>query len=428
MERPTSISDYLRAFATELGQRILDSFPPLHGAQDPPSPLLSKLLRRPYPAQSVAILGVVKRLAEARSAAVVAECGTGKTLILLASLFVASGGRPFVTLAMVPSHLNPKWLREGLTTIPGLRAFVIDGLRNANSTSSNGIHEVKLRAGRIVRAGFKTTLTDLRLRRNYPSARARWNALCPQPALFVLSKETGKLSYFWRHAYSVAQSGRFQGSVVNPDSGQPIYSGDDDERLLSSDFKKVRLSEWLGANSGADEPDLKARRKLFSALWQADRSKVRRYAVIEFIGRHLRNFFDFAIADEVHELKGSDTAQGNALGTLASAARKTLVLTGTLLGGYADDAYEILFRLEPNKMIEHGYEHHEGVRPFMENLRLARNHHHDRAGGERVFRIQGDAACAPASRCVAASFRRLPDAAGRVPLPRGYRSSPTSLP
>jgi hypothetical protein len=290
MERPTSISDYLRAFATELGNRILDSFPPLQGAADPPSPLLSKLLRRPYPAQSVAILGVVKRLAEARSAAVVAECGTGKTLISLASLFVASGGRPFVAVAMVPSHLT-KWLREGLTTIPGLRAFVIDGLRNANSTSSNGIHEVKLRAGRIVREGFKTTLTDLRLRRNYPSARARWNALCPQPALFVCSKEVLKLGYFWRHACSVAESGRFQGSVVNPDTGLPIYSGDDDERLLSSDFKKVRLREWLGADSNGDEPDLKARRRLFSALWQADRSKVRRYAVIDFIGRHMPSTF-----------------------------------------------------------------------------------------------------------------------------------------
>ena len=370
MERPTSISDYLKAFATELGERILESFPPLHGAQDPPSPLLSKLLRRPYPAQAVAISGIVRGLAEAGAAAVVAECGTGKTLISLASLFVASGGKRFVALAMVPSHLTPKWLREGLTTIPGLRAFVIDGLRNANSTSPNGIHEVKLRAGRIVREGFKTTLTDLRLRKNYPSARARWNALCPQPALFVCSKEVLKLGYFWRHAYSVAESGRSQGSVVNPDTGQPIYSGDGDERLLSSDFKKVRLSEWLGANGDWDEPDLKARRKLFSALWQADRSRVRRFAVIDFIGRHLRNFFDFAIADEVHELKGSDTAQGNALGTLASAARKTLVLTGTLLGGYADDAYEILFRLQPNKMIEHGYEHHEGVRPFMETYGL----------------------------------------------------------
>src|SRR6516165_5966639 len=107
MERPNSTSDYLRTFATELGERILESFPPLHGAQDPPSPLLSKLLRRPYPAQAVAISGIVRRLAEARAAAVVAECGTGKTLISLASLFVASGGKRFVALAMVPSHFTP---------------------------------------------------------------------------------------------------------------------------------------------------------------------------------------------------------------------------------------------------------------------------------------------------------------------------------
>jgi hypothetical protein len=46
-------------------------------------------------------------------------------------------------------------------------------------------------------------------------------------------------------------------------------------------------------------------------------------------------FFDYAIADEVHELKGGDTAQGNALGTLAASARHIAVLTGTLLGGYA---------------------------------------------------------------------------------------------
>ena len=107
MDNINSIATYLRTFATELGERILESFPPLHGAQDPPSPLLSKLLRRPYPAQAVAISGIVRRLAEARAAAVVAECGTGKTLISLASLYVASGGKRFVALAMVPSHFTP---------------------------------------------------------------------------------------------------------------------------------------------------------------------------------------------------------------------------------------------------------------------------------------------------------------------------------
>ena len=54
-------------------------------------------------------------------------------------------------------------------------------------------------------------------------------------------------------------------------------------------------------------------------------------------------FFDYAIGDEVHELKGGDTAQGNALGTLANCAGRIAVLTGTLLGGYASDLFNILF-------------------------------------------------------------------------------------
>jgi hypothetical protein len=45
------------------------------------------------------------------------------------------------------------------------------------------------------------------------------------------------------------------------------------------------------------------------------------------IGLHLKGFFDYGIADEVHELKG-DTAQGAALGTIASCAQRTVILTG----------------------------------------------------------------------------------------------------
>jgi len=100
----TDIPTYLRVFANEMGERILQSFPPLHGPQDPPSPLLAKLLRRPYPSQAVAVMAIVKRLVEARSAAVVAECSTGKTLISLASIYVAAEEKPFTAIAMVPPH------------------------------------------------------------------------------------------------------------------------------------------------------------------------------------------------------------------------------------------------------------------------------------------------------------------------------------
>src|ERR1700733_12017393 len=106
-----------------------------------------------------------------------------------------------------------------------------------------------------------------------------------------------------------------------------------------------------------------ARRPMYSALWQADGKKIRRFAPVDFIGRYMNGFFDYAIADEVHELKGGDTAQGNALGTLAAAPRHIAVLTGTLLGGYADELFNILFRLEAPRMLEEGFEYGEvGVR------------------------------------------------------------------
>jgi hypothetical protein len=61
MPVPDSIQDYLRMFAGELGERILQSYPPLHDAQDPVSPRLARLLRKPFPAQAVAAMGIAKK-------------------------------------------------------------------------------------------------------------------------------------------------------------------------------------------------------------------------------------------------------------------------------------------------------------------------------------------------------------------------------
>ena len=47
MRQLENIADYLRAHAQELGDRIFQSHPPLHAVDDPPSPQISKLLRKP---------------------------------------------------------------------------------------------------------------------------------------------------------------------------------------------------------------------------------------------------------------------------------------------------------------------------------------------------------------------------------------------
>jgi superfamily II DNA or RNA helicase len=369
---PESINEYLASHGPELAAKIVQSLPPLHSIGDSISPLLGKLRREPYPAQALAVMGIVKQWERSRSAAAVAECGTGKTLISLASVFVHSQGKPFTALAMAPPHLVDKWAREAFQTIPGVRVFMIDGLRTIRPNASSGVSEVKLRHGRIVREGLKTSLTELRLRKTSRSARKRWDALCGSPSLFVIGRERAKLSYFWKHAYNVAECGRYTGSIVNPDNGSPVCIGEDGERLIRSDFKKTKLSEWLGIEIEEGEKNHSRRRRtLYSPLWQADGARIRRFAPADFIARYMPGFFDYAIADEVHELKGGDTAQGNALGSLAACAGRILILTGTLLGGYADELFHILYRLDPPKMLQMGFEHGAGgVQYFTETYGL----------------------------------------------------------
>jgi len=342
-------------------------YPPLVNVNDP-QPELSALRRIPYPAQALAIAGLVRGWEERRSVGLIAECGSGKTLISLGAVFAHAQGQPFTGLAMVPPQLVEKWCRETFQTLPCVRVFVIDGVRNGvGSSGFTGVNEVRYRGGRIVREGLRTILSEMRLRRHARSARVRWNELVRgMPSLFVCGRDRGKLSYSWEHAFKVARSGSFLGSLVNVDTGEPVIVGE--ERLTKQDFKRAKLGELIGqgSNTNSDERG-KLRRTLYSALWQADRTGIHRYAPLEFIQRYLGiGFFDYGVADEVHELKG-ETAQGSALASLVGATEHSVILTGTLLGGYADDLFNILFRLDAPKMLAEGFVHGDaGVRAFSE--------------------------------------------------------------
>jgi superfamily II DNA or RNA helicase len=348
MPELSTIYDYMRANASLLGARILQEYPALHQFDNPVSPRIEGLLRKPFPAQTIAIMGIAKRWQQARTGMVIAECGTGKTLISLGAIHVHSEGKPSTSLAMVPPHLLEKWAREAFLTLPGVRIFLIDDLRNGgDENKSHGVNEVRLRQGRAVREGFRTTLTELRLRKESSSSRKRWLSLCGRPSLFIVGRERAKLGYFWRHAYRVPRSGPYMGCVVNSDTGKPVIV--DESRLTLAEFEKVKISETIESRGD------KSCRPVHSPLWQADSDKIRRMAPIEFIGRYMPGWFDYTICDEIHQLAG-DTAQGNALGTLSSCTDRIVGLTGTLLGGYADDLFNTLFRLEAGSMKEHGYE------------------------------------------------------------------------
>jgi hypothetical protein len=345
---------YLRTHATELGSRILETYPPLQGTKDPVAPRITTLLRKALPAQALAITGTAKYLRRAKAARIVAECGAGKTYMALGTIHVLADGRPSTTLVMCPSHITHKWAREALLTVPRARTFLIEDMRNGGDPKKpHGICEVKLRKGKIVYEGLRLSLAELRR-----MGRKEWSKRCSGPAFFITGKDKGKLGYYWEHVYLKAKSGPNLGGIINPDTGDAILDSER-QKLTHLDFvDKIKLFESLTLpHEGTTH---------YSALWQADRERIQRMAPIEYVGRYMGGWFDFAIADELHQLAG-DTAQGNGLGVLGRAAKRLIALTGTLMGGYADDLFNIFYRMEPHTMAGEGFAYGgQGRRDFQQ--------------------------------------------------------------
>lgn len=83
----------------------------------------------------------------------------------------------------------------------------------------------------------------------------------------------------------------------------------------------------------------------------------RKYPIATFIKKYLKGKIDYVICDEIHNLKGKDSLQGEALGDIISASKRCLALTGTLLNGYCSGIFYLLYRLFPQQMKKQGYEY-----------------------------------------------------------------------
>jgi hypothetical protein len=173
-------------------------------------------------------------------------------------------------LVMCPSHIAKKWAREAIQTIPSVRTFPVEDMRNGgNPKQPHGVCEVRLRKGRIVYEGIQLSLAELRR-----LGRKGWKRRCPQPSVFIIPKNKGKLSYFWRHAFLTAKSGPELGGTINPDTGESIKNSDG-ERLTRLDFDQLKVDELVERAKGGS--------RLFSPLWQADRTKIQRMAPVDYV-------------------------------------------------------------------------------------------------------------------------------------------------
>jgi len=298
LESINDVTGYLQAFGGALAHKIQAEAEPLFQPGNHWHPRMKELLRIPFQAQADSIQAAVETLRKQDSVMCIGEMGVGKTLIGAAVPYIMENGHPPRVLVMCPGHLTRKWAREVTQTIPYAQATIINRLSDVQAIGTEKQQHHGLQ-------------------------------------YYIVSKERAKLSYAWRSAFNL------RGKVpVCPDCGERIVDRDGVQVDKEALAKRKHHCSRCG-----------------SPLWQADNTRFRRYSIADYIKRRLNGYFDFFICDEVHELKGAATAQGNAFGTLASACRKTIALTGTLLGGYASHLFYLNYRLNPQAMLADGVQY-----------------------------------------------------------------------
>lgn len=297
---PITLMDFIETHGKALGEKLERELTPLYNPMDcDPAVGMAALLRQPYPVQEQVIKGLAKAMYSKgrKKLFVCGEMGTGKTFIGLGVISMAP--KPLRSLVVCPGHLVEKWIREAKATIPGVK---------------------------IIDLAVKDVISVLdKLRHMKTPLRTH--------EIWVISKERAKLGYSWGPAYSTNKRTAFP---ICPDCGE-VPKDNENEVLTESALHKKRCKCRCG-----------------SPLWQAI-PKPRRHPPAEFIKKYLKGAFDLVVLDEVHDYKAGDSLQGHTMGQLAISAPYFLGLTGTLNGGYADNLFYLLYRLQPDRLKDFGY-------------------------------------------------------------------------
>lgn len=152
----------------------------------------------------------------------------------------------------------------------------------------------------------------------------------------------------------------------------PLIKEDDSDWVKLSDGQgwiEVRhinnLFNQLTAKDKLDRKDTKFLVALNDALAAAQSGEERitraprKFPVAKYIKKYYKGKIDYLISDEIHLYKGGSSDQGQAFGDLINASNKIIGLTGTLLNGYANGLFYILYRTFSHIMRKEGFEYND---------------------------------------------------------------------
>lgn len=406
-----SLTDFVRDFGDGLLEAVQNQNPPVYDDQPDPvrTAIMDNLLRKPFPAQQEAVQAICRLLLDANEKSVIlnAEMGTGKTIMGIAASAVMQSEGFQRTLIISPPHLVYKWRREIKETVANARVWILNGpdtlakllmLREQLQALPHdgpeffilgrvrmrmGFHWIpayavrkqhirkyteignedsqsyvtSLQACACPRCGTILTMEDSEGNplpvspATFPDNRRTHCQQCQEP-LWTLIRKQQRL----RSRRELVTDAMCQIPTIGPKTADKLISffGEDmlGDMLSDNVYEFINLMNEDGDLVFSDKQARRMERAMANMEFSFGQGG---YQPTEFIKRYLPDkYFDLMVVDEGHEYK-NESAQGQAMGVLANKIRKSILLTGTLMGGYGDDLFYLLWRIMPQRMIEDGY-------------------------------------------------------------------------
>lgn len=426
------LTQFLAEFGDSLFNAVTEQNQPVYQGQTYPllEEVLDNLERPLFAAQREVVRAVLQQLVvEDKPAAIInAEMGTGKTMMSIAAAAATHQAGLHRTLVLSPPHLVYKWRREILKTVPNARVWILNGADTLAKLLQIRALDRKPEVPEFFVMGRVRMRMDYHWRPSY-AVRRRWipsegaskgfavsEYYCPKCGCEILDEENKPYNTEGGVKNALAKNRRFcKGNHHGKPCKEPLWTlcrkEQSEDGVVSTVYDRVLktmttlpgigpktaakiigmygeqyLAEILENNIQAfsnlmdengeflfdDRQAARIDRDLGKAEFSLGRGG---YQPTEFIKRYLpKNFFGLLVVDEGHEYKNYGTAQGQAMGVLARCCNKILCLTGTLMGGYAEDLFFLLWRLWPQMMIEDGFSYNKANTLGSASMAFMRKH------------------------------------------------------
>jgi superfamily II DNA or RNA helicase len=362
--------------------------------------------------------------------------GCGKTLQAGSACYVhnANKFKGYNALIMSPSHLVEKWKSEMETYIPNAKGYIVHNLDEllALETKLKAKNRVEnmyvIMSKEIAKLGFdqrpavvwskskkcfvcpecgqpiwkeesvkifgRKTKTKINLTELDFLKQLATNVECPNK-IKVWDKKA--------HAYKEEKCGAKLWTALNRDDIGHGWIKLGEAGWIREEFI-AQETEKLMAKEKLDKKETTLFNKLFdqyefyqeNGYYNITYKGPKKYPVAQYIYERMNGLFDYLILDEMHQLM-SNSLQGHAAHLLMKAAKHCLLLTGTLLNGYASNIFYTLFRVCPNVMVQEGFRYEDemefarlfGVTSKESTFEVSRGRAGNRVGSAREKELPG---------------------------------------